>query len=749
MRSRLFGYLCLFVFLQCCLGKSVSTFVDLSPHFNNKAASARVNGTGNFDLAGGSYVAEFLPKGVFTYRGVDFNLPPFHNETALDNVRVAAQVVSVPSGRYHAVHALLSAEKNNIGQGNITVNYTDGTSTSIGVVAPAYFQTNNPSNGPIWTPYHYANTTILTPEGINYNETWIFTFQAGLDNSKTVESIQLPAAKTPIMHFFALTLYGPPPAQILKAPVLNVQYARSTTKWAQSNYSANATPDPATQIFEVALDNLAPMDAPSSTWLNGNYSVVIEGQGLKTYRPYPLKRLRSGDQVVMKIGVRNTFKVPTKTKGRVIVKDAHGKEVFKSEEYDFTAGIPDYKPVDSSLSQHEASDWFDEAKFGIFIHWGVYSVPAWSDGKTYAESYVHMCMHPIVKLTTTGLSRYVWIQHKINSSTWTRHREVYGENVVYDDFIANFTASQWNPDEWTDLFANSGAKYFTIVSKHHDGFALYDTKNTSDRNSLKYGPKRDLLKDLFASSKARHPELHRTAYYSMTEFFHPCDIGGPSPFDEIAADWYNWAKKSGRQVNNNNRCGGNYSDFNTPEYFTLNSYQVRKWESNSGLDPHSYGYNSGTALDRYMKGVDVVKQLVDIVSKGGNYLLDVGPTATGQIIPEMTTPLLQAGEWLSYSGEAIYSTHFWPIGPADTAYNLRFTTTSEAFYVISLSRPEGGVIRTGMPIPLLEGDEVRLLGGSGKALEWTNENGEVVVQVGEEEVGLVEYAWALKISYKS
>ncbi|KDN34150.1 hypothetical protein RSAG8_12763, partial [Rhizoctonia solani AG-8 WAC10335] len=127
-----------------------------------------------------------------------------------------------------------------------------------------------------------------------------------------------------------------------------------------------------------------------------------------------------------------------------------------------------------------------------------------------------------------------------------------------------------------------------------------------------------------------------------------CDIGGPSPFDEIAADWYNWAKKSGRQVNNNNRCGGNYSDFNTPEYFTLNSYQVRKWESNSGLDPHSYGYNSGTALDRYMKG-----------------------------------------------------------------------------------------------------DEVRLLGGSGKTLGWTRENGEVVVQVGEEEVGLVEYAWAFKILYKS
>ncbi|GAB1522697.1 hypothetical protein RhiTH_005819 [Rhizoctonia solani] len=476
MRLKPPGYLCfLLAASQCCLAKSASTFVDLSPHFNNKAASAKVNGTGNFDLAGGSYVSEFLPKGIFTYRGVDFNLPPFHNETALDNVRVAAQVVSVPPGRYHAVHALLAAEKNNIGQGNITVNYTDGTSITIGVVAPAYFQTNNPSNGPIWTPYHYASTTVLTPEGINRNETWIFDFQAGLDNSRTVESIQLPAAKTPIMHFFALTLYGPPPSQTPNEPVLNVQYARSTTKWAQSNYSANAIPDPTSQIFEVALDNLAPMDAPTSTWLNGNYSVVIEGEGLKTSRPYALKRLRSGDQVVMKIGVHNTFKAPTKTKGQIVVKDARGEDEFRSEEYEFMAGIPDYEPVDASLSQHEASDWV--------------SVPL-IDVRTMILKRSSL-MKPSLEYLVSTLSLLGQTgkpMQNLNSSTWTRHREVYGENVVYDDFIANFTASQWNPDEWTDLFANSGAKYFTIVSKHHDGFALYDTKNTSNRNSLLYGP---------------------------------------------------------------------------------------------------------------------------------------------------------------------------------------------------------------------------------------------------------------------
>jgi alpha-L-fucosidase len=218
------------------------------------------------------------------------------------------------------------------------------------------------------SPYHYANTTVLTPEGINRNETWIFAFQAGLDNSKILQSIQLPASKTPNIHIFAITLYGSPPLQTPKAPILNVQYARSTTRWAQSNYSANAVPDPSVQIFEVALDNLAPIDAPNSTWVAGNFSVLIEGKGLETVRPYMLKRLRSGDQVVMKIGVRNSFGAPTRTKGRVVVRDARGTAVFKSGEYVFTAGIPDYKSDDASLSQHEAADWVSRTNADHLIH---------------------------------------------------------------------------------------------------------------------------------------------------------------------------------------------------------------------------------------------------------------------------------------------------------------------------------------------------------------------------------------------
>lgn len=111
---------------------------------------------------------------------------------------------------------------------------------------------------------------------------------------------------------------------------------------------------------------------------------------------------------------------------------------------------------------------------------------------------------------------YLRTPHKLTSAasapgdtpTRTHHLATYGPNVTYDDFLGNWTASKWNPDDWTDLFADSGAKYFVLVTKHHDGVVLFDT-NSTDRNSVKLGPKRDFLKELFDSAKSRHPELHR------------------------------------------------------------------------------------------------------------------------------------------------------------------------------------------------------------------------------------------------
>lgn len=106
-----------------------------------------------------------------------------------------------------------------------------------------------------------------------------------------------------------------------------------------------------------------------------------------------------------------------------------------------------------------------------------------------------------------------------SSPIWSHHLETYGANFTYEDFFANWTAKSWNPDDWTDLFADSGAKYFVLVTKHHDGVVMFDTKST-DRNSVKLGPKRNFLKELFASAKSRHPELHRGVYNLLKSLFY-------------------------------------------------------------------------------------------------------------------------------------------------------------------------------------------------------------------------------------
>jgi alpha-L-fucosidase len=222
--------------------------------------------------------------------------------------------------------------------------------------------------------------------------------------------------------------------------------------------------------------------------------------------------------------------------------------------------------------------------------------------------------------------------------TYEFHESTYGPDFVYDDFMVNFTAVAYSAKDWVDLFADAGATYFVQVAKHHDGYALFDLPaNVTERTSVAQYPHRDLLKELFSAAQEYQPQLHRAAYYSLPEWFHPdyvpygfgrwpggnatnpftnetlpytgyvpvddyltglvlpqmqalaalgseimwCDIGGPNVTAEFAAQWYNEAIAQNRQVVMNNRCGLP-GDFDTPEYATLSATQKRKWESNAG-----------------------------------------------------------------------------------------------------------------------------------------------------------------------
>lgn len=390
--------------------------------------------------------------------------------------------------------------------------------------------------------------------------------------------------------------------------------------------------------------------------------------------------------------------------------------------------------------------------------------------------------------------------------TFEHHNETYGPDVVYDDFIVNFTASDWDPVEWVNLFSDAGAEYFVQVSKHHDGYAIFDIPaNITNRTSVALAPHRDFVGDLFAAARQHQPHLHMATYFSLPEWFHPdyagigfgswpggnatnpfnnetlpytgyvpvdefvtqlivpemivlahdprysveimwCDIGGANRTVEFAAEWFNAAAAEGRQVLMNARCGLP-GDFDTPEYARYPVAQRRKWETNQGLDPYSYGYNAATPEDKYMNTTTLVRSLLDIVSKNGNFLLDVGPTANGTIIEIQQRTLREAGAWIKDHAEAIFNTTYWFVTPQE-GDSVRFTKTDEAFYISLLGKVEGA-IEIESPVPWIEGDQVTIVGGnmSGEVVPSEAFSKGVRLNVSDDIWDADQYAWVFKITY--
>lgn len=227
-----------------------------------------------------------------------------------------------------------------------------------------------------------------------------------------------------------------------------------------------------------------------------------------------------------------------------------------------------------------------------------------------------------------------------------------------------------------------------------------------------------------------------------------CDIGGPNVTTQFAASWYNTALSQNRQVAMNDRCGIP-GDFDTPEYAKYSgSLKSRKWESNLGMDPHSFGYNRATPLSAYMNATTLVTNLVDIVSKNGNFLLDVGPTANGTIIDVQQKTLREAGAWIKSHAEAIYDTKDWFVTPQEGSA-IRFTIREDAFYIHSLVKPEGPIVLES-PVPWVNGDRVTVVGGkmAGQPVEVHKmANGSLVLDVTSEMADADQFAWVFKIAY--
>lgn len=404
-----------------------------------------------------------------------------------------------------------------------------------------------------------------------------------------------------------------------------------------------------------------------------------------------------------------------------------------------------------SLSNYKLAKWYRNAKFGIFIHWGVYSVPAFAN-----EWY----------------PRAMYIQ---GTPEFEHHRKTYGEHkdFGYKDFIPMFKAEKFDADKWAELFTEAGARYVVPVAEHHDGFQMYRSE-LSHFNAFEMGPKRDILGELSEAFRKRDlvfcASSHRVEHAFFMgngklfdsdikeplvcgDFYWPSmpepdhyDLYSPDPPKEFLDDWllrtceivdryrprimyfdwwiqhnsmkpylkkfaayyYNRAAEWGVQVAINYKhdafmFGTAIVDVERGQFAEAKPYF---WQTDTSVAKNSWCY---TENNDYKTAREIICDLVDIVSKNGTLLLNIGPKADGSIPDEDKNILLEIGQWLKVNGEAIYNSKVWRVseeGPTKiqegqftdgdtkvfTSEDIRFTVNGSSLYATVLNYPEDGKV---------------------------------------------------------
>ena len=422
--------------------------------------------------------------------------------------------------------------------------------------------------------------------------------------------------------------------------------------------------------------------------------------------------------------------------------------------------------------------WFDEAKLGIFIHWNAASIPAFApitsiaalnanregDARKipYAEMYQLALMEP-------------------GSATARYHAEHYG-TMPYDGFVAQFRDEMipgWDPKAWAIFFARTGARYVVLTTKTEDGFLLWPSAH---RNPHKEGwqSKRDVVGDLATAVRAEG--LRFGTYYSGGldwTFGGLVPPGSEMPVTEeyrayVDAHWRELIERyrpdvmwndytyplvpvagldarsrkpdpvkikmghvedlfrfylarvpdgvvNDRFAQKAQSTGKLYTDFGTPEYSTEPLNSGIKWEACRGIGT-SFGYNAYEGEDTYMSTAALIHMFVDIVAKGGNLLINVGPMSTGEIPWLQAQRLLELGWWLRTNGEAIYGTHPWTHvgGLTGEGIEVRYTAAKDAardaVFAILLGTPKTRIVE--LDLRLDPQTAVALEGWQGN-LHWT------------------------------
>ncbi len=381
-----------------------------------------------------------------------------------------------------------------------------------------------------------------------------------------------------------------------------------------------------------------------------------------------------------------------------------------------------------SIDSRPVPEWFSDAKLGIFIHWGIYSVPAWAPAEADIGIY----------------AKYAeWYWWRINEESEPGklfrdyHHRMYGEDFRYPDFVSRFKAEHFDPDHWAGIFKKAGARYVVLTSKHHEGFTLWPSEESWNWNSVDVGPHRDLCGDL--SEAVKNAGLHMGFYYSLYEWYNPLyhnnleeyvdshmipqmkdlvtryepDILWPDgEWDHPSEKWKStsflaWLFNESPVKNRvciNDRWGketrGVHGGFFTTEYGHVHNREGvgdvdRPWEECRGIGT-SFGYNRMETLDHYMTSDELIDLLIQKVAAGGNLLIDIGPTADGRIPVIQQQRLLDMGKWLEINGEAIYETRQWTGAQSNQTDHRFFTKKGNDLYVLCTKFPETEIKITGI-----------------------------------------------------
>ena len=470
-----------------------------------------------------------------------------------------------------------------------------------------------------------------------------------------------------------------------------------------------------------------------------------------------------------------------------------------------------YRPDWESLQEYEAPEWYRDAKFGIFIHWGVYSVPAF------------------------GSEWYPRMMYVKGSPEYKHHIATYGpqDKFGYKDFIPMFKAEHFDPAAWAELFKKAGAKYVVPVAEHHDGFAMYDS-GLSDWTVVKMGPHRDTTGELAKAVRAVGLHFGVSSHRVEHNFFLgpgrtiPSDISDPkyaafygpahkwlanprgtplnNDFTYVSQAWPNdWLARDAELVekyqpdivyfdwwigqasirpnlrrfaafyyNSSLKYGDhvgviNFKDYAMQEHSAvldlergqLGDIRPLPWQTDTSVSNKSWGYIQN---DTFKSPEFIVDQLIDIVSKNGNLLLNIGPRSDGTIPEEVQQVLLDVGAWLNVNSEAIYGTRPWRIygeGPTkveagsfhDTAVrpytpeDFRFTTKGDVLYAIGLAWPTDGEAVIHSLTPTVGSERVlsiALLGSDAK-LQFEQRADGLHVQLLSQ--APAKYAYALRVTF--